>query len=407
MVKRICWVLGLTTLTFFLIAGHSASNAGDVIKVGALVPYTGGYASDGDDMLKGIRMAADEINAEGGLLGKKIKVIIGDTGELEPDKIVTAVEKLVNRDRVDAIFTGYADTGADVAAIGKYDIPYLHADTTHVSTDMVREKPDKYSNIFMVDDDEGVYGPWVYRTMTEKLKLEFRNKKVAFVTNDYVFTKWIADDFKDAVNAGGWEVVVDELVPFGTSEWGSTLGKIGAKDPSLILFIDMTPSEEATFIRQFREKPINAHIYMMYGPSIPEFLELSGDAANGIFWCTQIAPLLDTQKGQTWSKNFEKKYGRSPGFSASAFTYDEVFIWAEAVRKAGKEKDYGAVCRFIREGTYEGVCGRYVFDPEDQHALTGNDHIPVHLYQVRENQHQLLVLGDTIKSPYMTPPWFK
>ncbi|MBW2056154.1 MAG: ABC transporter substrate-binding protein [Deltaproteobacteria bacterium] len=405
--KGICLITGLVWCLGTVLMGNVPLGAAEVIKVGALVPYTGAYSSDGDDMLKGITMGVDEINARGGILGKKIKIIIGDTGELEPDKIVTAVEKLVNRDKVNAIFTGYADTGSDVTAVGKYDIPYFHADTTHISLDLVKENIDKYWNVFMVDDDEGIYGPWVYEAVTKTLGIEFRNKKVAIITNDYSFTKWISDDFRKALKGGGWEIVVDEFVPFGTSEWGSTLGKIRSKDPSWILFIDMMPAEEASFIRQFTEKPINAHVYMMYGPSIPEFLELAGEAANGIFWCTQIAPLVHTEKGKNWAKRFEKKYGRSPGFSTSAFTYDEVYIWAQAVQKVGNEKDYRAVCKAVLDAPYEGICGKYVFDPKDQHAMIADDKIPVHLYQVRNRHHVLTVLGDRVMSPYVTPPWFK
>ena len=407
MKKNVCLVMSLVFCLCLFFAEAKILHAEDVIKVGALIPYTGYFAGDGDDMLKGIKMGADEINADGGLLGKQIKTVIGDTGEMEPDKIVTAVEKLVNRDKVDAIFTGYADSGADVTAVGKYDVPYFHADTTHISTDLVRKNLDKYWNIFMMDDDEGLYGPWVYNASVNKLGMKFRNKKVAIITSDDKYHKWISEDFKEILAAEGWEVVVDDLVPFGTSEWGSTLGKIRAKDVSWILFIDLVPADEATFIKQFLERPINAHLYLMFGPSIPEFLELTGDSANGTYWCTLIAPLMHTEKGKSWAGRFEKKYGRSPGFSTSAFTYDEVHMWSQAVRKVGNEKDYKAICNYIRENPYEGVCGRYIFDPEDQHALVGDDKIPVHLYQIQNIQHKLIVLGDTVVSPYITPPWFK
>ena len=407
MKKITCLMISLVFCLSVLLAGANILSAAEVIKVGALIPYTGYFASDGDDMLKGIKMGADEINAKGGLQGKKIEVVIGDIGELEPDKIATAVEKLVNRDKVDAIFTGYADSGADVTAVGKYDVPYFHADTTHISTDLVRKNMDKYWNIFMMDDDEGLYGPWVYEASIGRLGIEFRNKKAALITADDKYSKWITEDFKENLKAEGWEVMVDDLVPYGTSEWGATLAKIRAKDVSWILFIDLVPADEATFIRQFLERPINAHLYLMFGPSIPEFLELTGDTANGTYWCTLIAPLMHTEKGKSWAGRFEKKYGRSPGFSTSAFTYDAVHMWARAATEVGNEKDYKAISNYIRKTPYEGVCGKYVFDPEDQHALTGDGKIPVHLYQIQNKQHKLLVLGDTVVSPYMTPPWFK
>lgn len=404
--KRKIFLIDVFVL-LFCIFPVSLSAAEEVIKVGAPIPYTGAYASDGDEMLKGIKMAVDEINGRGGLLGKKIKIIIGDTGELEPDSIVTAIEKLITRNKVVALFTGYADTGADISAAGKYDIPFFHADTTHVSTGMVRENIGKYWNVFMMDEDEGVYGPWVFDAYTKKLKIKFENKRAAVVTSDYLYQKWISEDFRRAAVGAGWKIVVDELVPVGNTEWGTIIGKIRAKKPSLIFFSDMAPTDEASFIRQFVQKPVNAHIYINYGPSSPEFLKLAGDTANGISWATVIGPLVNTDQGKQWAKNFEEKYGSPPGFSIAAVTYDEVYVWARAVQKVGSFKDYRGICKAVLETPYRGICGTYYFDPKDQHAMSGNDKIPVHFYQVKNRKHELVILGDTMVSPYVTPPWFK
>lgn len=381
--------------------------AEEVIKVGIPIPYTGSYASDGDDMLKGVLMAVEEINASGGLLGKKIKTVIGDTGELEPDKIVTAIEKLISRDKVDALFTGYADTGADVSTAGKYDMPFFHADTTHISTDMVRENLEDYWNIFMMDGDEGLYAPFAYKMMTQNPDIKLKNKKVAIITSDYLYNQWITEDFKKLATADGWKIVVDDVVPFGHTEWGTTLGKIRSKNPSFIFFSNMIPMEEASFIRQFVENPIDAHVYMQYGPAIPEFLELAGEAGNGVTWAVTVAALYHEDKARQWAEKFEKKYGRFPGYSTSAVCYDEVMLWSKAVKKVGSEKNYRAICEEIVKNPYTGLCGTYVFDPTDQHAISAADKIPMHFYQVVNGKQTLLNLSDKVYGHYTKPPWIK
>jgi len=397
-------------ISICLVVGSALAKEGKIpIKIGVPVPLTGAYASDGDDMVKGVTLAVEEINGRGGLLGRQLEVIVGDVGEMEAEKVVAVGKKLVLRDKVNMLVTGYADSGADVQLIREYDVPYLHMDTTSISLDLVRENVTKYGNVFMLDPPEVAYGLPLATAFTEKIPKEgykYLNKKVAFLTTAYLYNEMIAGSIKKEIKKRGGEIIIDELSPLGNSEWRTVLTKIKVKKPSIVFFIDMSPTDEATFIHQFRDFPTKSLVYMQYGPSAPEFLDLAGKDADGIIWSTAIAPLPGT-KTEKWIGRYEKKFGRKPGFSISAATYDGTYLWADAVKKVGSAEDYCAICEVIRKGSYEGLCGRYVFDPEDQHALQGINGIPTHIYQVQNGKMVLIYPEEFATGKFEVPAWCK
>ena len=102
----------MLVLAFALVVSVVASGtvfASDTIKIGILGPFTGSLAFNADEMKKGMLLALDEVNAKGGLFGKKIEIVFGDT-ECKPDKGLAAVKKLVTRDNVLVVGGGYCSS---------------------------------------------------------------------------------------------------------------------------------------------------------------------------------------------------------------------------------------------------------------------------------------------------------
>lgn len=375
------------------------------IKIGAPVPLTGSFAADGEEMLNGIMMAVEDINAKGGVLGRPLEIVTFDIKEMLPEDCMSAADKLILLDKVDVLVTGYADTGADIEAFGKYDVPYLHCDTTKISKDLVRENT-KYRNCFMLCDDSGSYGWLGFDIITEEIPYECPNHKAAVIYVDYCYNILSADTFKEEAAEKGWEIVVDEMVPFGVKEWGPILSKIRATEPSIILFANLIPVDGATFLHQFLEAPTDSVIYATYFPTIPEFRELAGEAANGVCWITATA-VLPTPEAKAWMARYEQRFGREPAMFGSAGPYDALHLWAAAVERVGDVKDYDAVCAAIRDPNYlyTGLCGTYKFHPESQHALVGEDLVSPTFYQIQNMEHIFLYPAKFAQGEFEVPPW--
>ena len=154
MSKRV--LSGLLMIIFFsgAVGFVSASSGKDTIKVGVPLPMTGPYASDGVGYYRGIKLAVDEINEAGGLLGKSLEMIRFDTQEFAPETVMQAADKLLGRDKVDVIHAGWAGWGQDVRAYGKYDAPFFMYDESIGAINIFREDPKKYANVFQLGDVE-------------------------------------------------------------------------------------------------------------------------------------------------------------------------------------------------------------------------------------------------------------
>lgn len=382
----------------------------DTIKIGAPMPITGPYASDGEQMQKALEFAIEEQNAKGGLLGKKLELIPGDVGALEAEKIKAVGERLVG-EQVDVAITGYADSGVDAKVFGEYDMPYLHADALSADTDLVAQNPD-YRNVFQYCPSEVSYGVDAAENLfkiPEILKWTPPNKKIAIIKVDYSYNVMAADKFGVIAKEAGYDVVVDELTQFGVVEWGPILSKIDEAQPAYVTFWNLDPTDAARFMIQYKEKfgdkGLNALVYMQYTPNIPEFYELAGDAAEGVLWTSSLnAVSADVPK---YTDRWKAKFGEEPKSIYAYATRDAFEIWVKAVEKAGCSDCYEKVIENIRAMQHDGMAGHYVFTENDQQAKSGVEFLPTLWYQVQNGKN--VVMGpDAFKAgDYVMPYWIK
>ncbi len=375
------------------------------IKIGAPDALTGFYAVDGILMLNGTIMAAEEINAAGGLLGRPLEVVSFDIEDMMAEKLIAAAEKLVGSDKVDVIVTSCNATGPDVEAFGNYDIPYFHFDATTTVVEMYRTDPNR-GNVFMLGDTGLVYGAIDFE-VTQMLPYQFPNKKLAVIKADYEWDIEYANGFRDEAIANGWEIVVDEVVPYGTSEWGSLLVKIRASNPSLIVASFYSPPDLVTLFRQWNEDPTDSIISFGYGVSIPEFAEILGEEGNGILG-TSAAGVLPDEKGKAWGERYKARFNEEPPINASAgTTYDALMMWAEVVRSVGDVTDYQAINKALEDYSYQGVSGVYNFDGD--HKIPESTSYPQHLFQIQNGSIVTLYthLSPVPGTAFELPPWLK
>jgi len=384
---------------------QAAPAAVEPIKIGAPDALTGAYAADGILMLNGTIMAAEEINAQGGLLGRPLEVVSFDVEDMMAEKLMTAAEKLIGLDKVDIVVTSCNAAGPDVEAFGAYDVPYIHFDADVPVVDLYHSSPD-YWNVFMVGDVGGPYGAIDF-DVTQLLPYQYPNKKLGVIKADYEWDIEYANGFRDKAVAAGWEVVMDEVVPYGTSEWGPLLTKLKPENPSLIVASFYSAPDLVTLFTQWKEEPTDSIICFGYGVSIPEFAGMLGNEGNGICG-TAAAGVLPTEEGRAWAQRYEARFNEEAPKNASAGTcYDEVMMWAAAVKAVGDVKDYQAICTYFEGHPYQGITGVYSFDSD--HKVPESESYPQHFFQMQNGNIVTLYVHKTPVSgtAFQLPPWLE
>jgi len=173
------------------------------------------------------------------------------------------------------------------------------------------------------------------------------------------------------------------------------------------------PADLAAFSKQFAANPINALVYLQYGPSIPVFLQLAGESANGMVWSTVIGTYNDVV-GKAFQARFSAKYHSSPGFANAGQCYDEVNMLATAWGLVGDTRNFKAVCDVLRTQIHRGVSGTYwlnrpgqynrLYPFETKDPSLGNAHV---FYQI-QNGKQTIIFPDLYAgASFKKAPWQK
>ena len=344
------------------------------ITIGGAFPLTGVSAGDGVEAKNALEMAANDLNAMGGVLGRKVQTVALDIeSDLVPDKIRNVHQRLVNEENVSMIsmvFTEYTNGSWD--PITTKGVPTFHVNASIVNTGWVAEDLEARGMIFESCPNETHYGPnlvGLLGRLQDGGVWVPKKKTVAIVTSTDPYSLLIAENFRDGIQKEGWDVVVYEKVTAPLSEWGPVLSKIRAASPDLVANTDWLATDLAAFTKQFMASPTPSLLYEQFGPSTPEYLELAGDAANGVIWSTTVGVLPD-QKGDDFRARFDETFDAKMGFSTAGAIYDQVMIWAQAAGMAGDADDLPKVVEWIKQTIRRGIVGTAQFNPEDNQALS-------------------------------------
>jgi branched-chain amino acid transport system substrate-binding protein len=403
-VKHLFIITGLVVSILFDIQAMAA----DKIKVGAPDPLTGYYASDGNAMLEATKLAVADINARGGLLGRKLEVVPFDIEDMLPEKLISAAEVLVVKEKADLVVTACNAMGPDVQAFGKYDVPYINNNASTIATNMVKDDPGQYWNVFQAGDNEPAY---VSKTIETFMGFGYAlpNKKIAVVYSEYDWDKKIAAALKEQAKQYGLDLVIYEQTPAATNAWGPILAKIRAHDPALVFLSIYAPESIAAFADQYLQNPTNSLVDLGYAVSIPSFMEIASKYADGFTGYAALAiPPEVTAEGRALEVRYKQMFKKdSMPFSIVPCIYDGVMSWAAAVEKVGKVNDYKAIAAYMKENPYKGIGGVYDFNNPRQAARAGDDLLPVNLFQSQNGKLVLRNLGSYRMSQYQLPPWIK
>ncbi|HEY9160903.1 MAG TPA: ABC transporter substrate-binding protein [Desulfomonilia bacterium] len=369
--KNILWSAILVTVMVF--AGATSLYAED-IKVGAILRLSQG-ASDGLPAKRGIEIAVNQINAKGGINGKKLVVIYEDSKD-SPQTAVAAYQKLVSVDKCQVII-GPMMSG-EVLAVA----PVAERDKIVVITP--NGTSPKISQA----------GQYIYRgcttserqaaALTKYAKDKMKTTAVAILYSNEPYGKGCNEQFTKYFNELGIPVVISESFMVGDRDFSAQLTKIREQKFDLI-FIPGYLQETAPAIKQARQMGIKQASMGVFGDMAPKYIELAGKAAEGHLNCSEYNEDYNTPVNKKFKAEYYKIVKADPkepnNIMFAAITYDMTRLVADAIAKKGYSAD-GIRSYLDTVKDFDGVTGRLSFDNDGDVNKQG-----VYLFEVKKGKY--------------------
>jgi branched-chain amino acid transport system substrate-binding protein len=299
----------------------------ETIKVGVLLPLTGSQAKFGEIEKRSYEMAAEEINAKGGVNGKKIELLFeDDTGK--PDVGRSGVEKLISREKVPVITGGYSSsvTAAAAPVAQQFKVPFV---ISTGSADDITEKG--YDYVFRVNPPASEY-PNAVKSFLQGVAKDV--KTVALLYENSAFGQSSSKSFEQDAAELGLKIVVKEGYQAGAIDFKPILTKVKAANPDMIYMVSYV-MDASLLIRQSKELRINPKLFVGGGAgfTLPEFAKSAGDASDYVYSATLWVETLPFPGAKEYFNNFRKKYGSETEYHG-AEAYAAMYVVADALKRA-------------------------------------------------------------------------
>ena len=352
----------------------NAASKNGPIAIGCPAPLTGIVAADGIEFRRGLELAAEEINGLGGILGQPIKLHFVDTESKGDDVVIQAAQRMIDREKVHALITGYnLETGTALHdVVADSGIVALHANTVAVHDELVKSDPDRFWGTFQMDPPETFYGKGFLdfvQNLEETGQYKRSNNKIAIITGPGTYSVNIANAMRDDAAKYGLEVSLYETVKVPISEWGPTLAKLRSDPPAIIAVTHFYPQDQAQFMLQFANNPTDSLVYMQYGASLAAFRDLAKKTAEGVVYATVIGALQD-EIGNEFRERYVAKFGSKSSPNSGGQTYQALYTYAIAAALAGgsgapyEEAQNRKLAGRLKNLIYRGPMGTSRYVPE-------------------------------------------
>jgi branched-chain amino acid transport system substrate-binding protein len=355
---RIIWTTLVVAGAF--LAGFTGCNKpsgggaadGDVIKVGEFASLTGSEATFGQSSHQGTQMAVDDLNAAGGVLGKKIQLLTEDD-QSQAGQPATVVRKLISRDGVVAILGEVASSKSLEAApiCQQYKIPMISPASTNPK---VTETGDYIFRVCFIDPFQGtVMANFARKT----LKLNTA-AVLTDVKSDY--SLGLARFFKAGFAADGGKIVAEQNYSAGDKDFNAQLTAIKAENPDGI-FVPGYYTEVGLIALQARQLGITVPIFGGDGWESSSLVPIGGKALEGCYFSTHYSPEDTSPAVQDFVKRFRAQHQETPDAMA-ALGYDSAMILADAIKRAGSTDGAKVAAALAATKDFAGITGKITID---------------------------------------------
>jgi len=344
----------LTAIAIVCTISKPSFAQGEVL-IGEFGSLTGGTATFGISTHEGIMLAAEQINARGGVLGKQVRVITEDD-QSKPEEAVTAVLKLINLNRVVAILGEVASSRSLAAApqCQKNKIPMLSPASTNPKVTQVGDY------IFRACFTDPFQGSTMARFAVETLKLQ----KLAILTdmkNDY--SVGLAEFFRTTARKLGAQIVAEESYSEGDIEFKAQLTAIKAAEPQAV-FVPGYYTECALIARQARELGLQATLLGGDGWDSPKTIEIGGSAVEGTYFSNHYSAEEDRPEVKQFIADYKNRYGGKVPDAMAVLGYDSMNMMADAIRRAGSTEGPKIRDALAATKDFPAVSGKITIGPD-------------------------------------------
>lgn len=349
-------ILVISMLTLAACGGTSTTGGkdSDVIYIASANPMTGDSAQFGDMKVKAIQLAIDEANAEGGVDGKKIELLVGDdTGN--PKEAPNVAQKFAGDNTVLAVI-GHWNSSATLAARGIYEAAGIPVITDSVNKSITDGTTPHLFRISLTDTTQANnLADYAFNTMGKK------KAAILYTAND--FGTGLKNDFSAEFTRLGGTVNVTETYFEGQSkDFSPQLTKIKADNPD-VLFVAGYYVETALIAQQARSMGLDVQIIGTEGISSDELIKLGGEAVEGIRFAAFFHPEVEFPGTKEFVDAFVTKYNKQPD-NYSALAYDSAKLIIEAMRENGASRE--GITKYLNEvKDFPGVAGPISFENND------------------------------------------
>ena len=337
-------------LTAGLASLSSLAMAQETIKIGVIEPLTGSVAYNGLASLNGAKLAVERRNAAGGVLGRKIELVVED-GQCRPANSVNAAEKLIQRDKVVALQGAFCSsaTAAVMPVAEKYKVPLL----TGVSSKAdLTEKGLQY--FFRSAETDRLMSKTFSKILAEKLQL----KSVAYIGVNDDWGRGGVEDFSRDLEALGVKTVMKEYFDHGATDFYTLLTKLRASKADGV-FVAAETQDGSILVKQFKEMGLQTKIFGVGSWATADFIGLTGAASEGIYAAVPYASSLPGERNKAFVDLYATAFKEKPGKYGAA-GYNAMNILMDAIARAGKTEP-DAIRDALRKTDYQAPNGRYRF----------------------------------------------
>lgn len=396
--------------------------ASEPIRLGVPTAQTSqAGVADHLDYLNGTKMALDEINGAGGVLGRQIEAVVVDIDPLSPESGQVAISKLIDA-KVQGISCAFSLTPVPAAnASATYKAPFLWGATQRNLTELVAKDHAKYSHMFQTDPSEVHYGytfPIFLKAMKEQGVWKPLNNGVHIVQEQIAYNQTISKALQVALPKSEFELAAITDIQYPVQDWGPVIQEIKKVGAGAVMIDHWVAAEYAAFVKQYQVDPLKgALVYLQYGPSQPEFLELGGAATEGFVWSTVLGVYADKQ-GSEFRENYKKRYPGIMGLCYTGNGYDVAYYFKNAWAAVGDPNNFTAVSDWIRMNPYRGVCGLMSMNnpyqecahyPDNGYEVTATElekGMSQLYFQVQNQEHKIIYPDALVETKLRPAPWW-
>ena len=317
--------------------------------VAVVGPITGQYASFGAQMKNGGELAIEDINAAGGVLGKKLDLEFGDDA-CDPKQAVAVANQMTGNNV--ALVAGHYCSGSSIPASKVYaeaNIVQISPASTNPAFTDNRAGPNIYRVCGRDDQQGGVAGKYIAS--------HFSDKKVAFVHDKTAYGKGLADETKKAMNEAGKQEAMYEAITAGEKDYSALVSKLKQANIDLVYFGGYH-TEAGLIIRQMRDQGMNT--ILMGGDALitQEFWSITGPAGEGTLMTFSPDPRKNPAAAEV-VKRFKDKDIEPEGYVL--YTYAALQAWKQAAEKA-KSIESADVVKAMNDTEFDTVIGKFKFN---------------------------------------------